>query len=103
LVHAVLHVVAAFEKVDGLEALLEKLRLLEEERFVYYDDLRKKNAKWANGSRWLLALLGAIAFLLTGLVAALRFAPDLFRNGVWTDLTKGSCSPFWRSTLSWEQ
>src|SRR5262249_5239722 len=45
-------------------------------RFVYYDDLRKKNSKWANGSRWLLALLGAIAFLLTGLVAAMRFAPE---------------------------
>ncbi|HVI66862.1 MAG TPA: hypothetical protein VM910_30445, partial [Bradyrhizobium sp.] len=64
---------AELEFSKFVEALLEKLRLLEEERFVYYDDLRKKNAKWANGSRWLLALLGAIAFLLTGLVAALRF------------------------------
>ena len=67
---------AELEFSKFVEALLEKLRLLEEERFVYYDDLRKKNAKWANGSRWLLALLGAIAFLLTGLVAALRFAPE---------------------------
>ena len=56
-----------------VEELLKKLRLLKEERFVYYENLRKKNTKWANGSRWVLALLGSIAFLLTGLAAALRF------------------------------
>jgi hypothetical protein len=59
-----------------VEALLEKLALLKEERFLYYEDLRKKTTKWANGSRWVLALLGSIAFLLTGLAAALRFAPE---------------------------
>ena len=59
-----------------VEALLEKLRRLKDERFIYYEDLRRKNTKWANGSRWVLALLGSIAFLLTGLAAALRFAPE---------------------------
>ena len=57
-------------------ALLEKLRRLKDERFIYYEDQRRKNTKWANGSRWVLALLGSIAFLLTGLAAALRFAPE---------------------------
>src|SRR5205823_1356700 len=42
----------------------------------YYEGLRQNNTKWANGSRWVLALLGSIAFLLTGLAAALRLAPD---------------------------
>jgi hypothetical protein len=41
-----------------VETLLQNLRLLKEERFLYHEDLRKKNTKWANGSRWLLALLG---------------------------------------------
>jgi len=59
-----------------VEALLEKLRRLKDERFIYYEDQRRKNTKWANGSRWVLALLGSIAFLLTGLAAALRFAPE---------------------------
>src|SRR5258708_18935704 len=61
-----------------VEALLHKLGLLKEERFLYYERLRKKNTKWANGSRWVLALLGSIAFLMTGLAAALRFAPEAF-------------------------
>jgi len=61
-----------------VEALLQKLGLLKEERFLYYERLRNKNTKWANGSRWVLALLGSIAFLLTGLAAALRFAPEAF-------------------------
>src|SRR5262249_31579123 len=33
-----------------VETLLQKLGLLKEERFLYYEDLRKKNTKWANGS-----------------------------------------------------
>jgi len=67
---------AELEFSKFVEALLEKLRLLKDERFIYYEDLRRKNTKWANGSRWVLALLGSIAFLLTGLAAALRFAPE---------------------------
>jgi len=69
---------AELEFSKFVEALLQKLGLLKEERFLYYEDLRKKNTKWANGSRWVLALLGSIAFLLTGLAAALRFAPEAF-------------------------
>jgi hypothetical protein len=67
---------AELEFPKFVEALLEKLRRLKDERFIYYEDLRRKNTKWANGSRWVLALLGSIAFLLTGLAAALRFAPE---------------------------
>jgi len=64
---------AELEFSKFVEALLQKLGLLKEERFLYYEDLRKKNTKWANGSRWVLALLGSIAFLLTGLAGvALR-------------------------------
>ena len=63
---------------EFVEALLHKLRRLKDERFLYYERLRKKNSKWANGSRWVLTLLGSIAFLLTGLAAALRFAPEAF-------------------------
>jgi AcrR family transcriptional regulator len=69
---------AELEFSKFVEALFQTLRLTKEERFVYYESLRKKNTKWANGSRWVLALLGSIAFLLTGLAAALRFAPEAF-------------------------
>jgi hypothetical protein len=69
---------AGLEFPKFVEALLQKLGVLKEERFLYYENLRKKNTKWANGSRWVLALLGSIAFLLTGLAAALRFAPEPF-------------------------
>ena len=69
---------AELEFPKFVEALLQKLGLLKEERFLYYEHLRNKNTKWANGSRWVLALLGSIAFLLTGLAAALRFAPEAF-------------------------
>ena len=61
---------------EFVQTLLEKLWLLKEQRFEYYEDLRQSNTMWANGSRWVLALLGSIAFLLTGLAAALRLAPD---------------------------
>ena len=69
---------AELEFSKFVEALLEKLRRLKDERFIYYEALRRQNTKWANGSRWVLALLGSIAFLLTGLAAALRFAPEGF-------------------------
>ncbi|HET9246408.1 MAG TPA: hypothetical protein VFO15_11450, partial [Xanthobacteraceae bacterium] len=42
---------AELEFSKFVEALLHKLQALKEERFVYYEDLRKKNTKWANGSR----------------------------------------------------
>jgi hypothetical protein len=69
---------AELELSKFVEALLEKLRRLKDERFIYYEALRRQNTKWVNGSRWVLALLGSIAFLLTGLAAALRFAPEAF-------------------------
>jgi hypothetical protein len=69
---------AELEFPKFVEALLEKLRRLKDERFIYYEALRRQNTKWVNGSRWVLALLGSIAFLLTGLAAALRFAPETF-------------------------
>jgi hypothetical protein len=69
---------AELEFSKFVEALLEKLRRLKDERFAYYEVRRRQNTKWVNGSRWVLALLGSIAFLLTGLAAALRFAPEAF-------------------------
>jgi hypothetical protein len=61
---------------DFVKQLLKRLEELKQDRFQYYDDLRRRNAGWANRSRQFLALLGAIAFLLTGVVAGLRFAPE---------------------------
>jgi hypothetical protein len=63
-----------------VETLLGKLRGLKEERFFYYENLRKSNARWANVSRRLLASLGAIALVLTSLAAVpadkLQWLPD---------------------------
>src|SRR5712692_261853 len=66
---------AELEFSKFVEALRENLRRLKDERFIYSEALRKKNTKWANGSRWVLALLGSIAFLLTALAALFRFIP----------------------------
>jgi hypothetical protein len=63
---------------EFVKDVLGRLRQLREKQFAYYEALRKQNSKWVNVSRWVLALLGSIAFLLTGLAAALRFAPDAF-------------------------
>ncbi|MGH9201215.1 MAG: hypothetical protein ACRD2A_08275, partial [Vicinamibacterales bacterium] len=59
-----------------VKTLLEKLEHLKDQRSAFYEVLRRSNTKWANGSRWVLAMLGSIAFLLTGLAAALRFIWD---------------------------
>jgi hypothetical protein len=61
---------------EFVDQLLKKLEQVKEKRFNYYDHLRSQSARWVNGSRRFLAWLGAIAFLLTGLVAGLRFAPE---------------------------
>lgn len=58
-----------------IEALLGELDRLKRERSAFYEDLRRRNARWANGARWLLAVLGAVAFLLTALVAVVRLIP----------------------------
>jgi hypothetical protein len=61
---------------DFVEQLLQRLEQVRQKRFRYYESLRSQNARWVNSSRRFLAWLGAIAFLLTGLVAGLRFAPE---------------------------
>jgi hypothetical protein len=66
-----------------VKVLLEKLADLKSQRAAFYEALRRSNAKWATGARALLAFLGAIALLLTALVAAIRLAPNtlLFMKG----------------------
>ncbi len=66
---------AALPFAEFVKLLLEKLQFLKDAQFAYYEGLRKKNTKRANGSRWVLALLGSIAFLLTALVALFWFIP----------------------------
>ena len=58
-----------------VESLMRKLEHLKRERTTFYDGLRKSNTKWANGARGYLAGLGAIAFLLTSVAAAIRLGP----------------------------
>lgn len=63
--------------------LLEKLEHLKEQRSTFHDDLRKRYTRWANGARNILASLGAVAFLLTGLAAAIRFASKTPKFQAW--------------------
>jgi hypothetical protein len=65
---------ASLDLTEFVNTLLEKLRKVKDERFAYYEHLRAQNSRWANKSRQWLALLGSLAFLLTALAAALRFA-----------------------------
>jgi hypothetical protein len=60
---------------EFVETLLQKVRKIKTERFMFYEDLRRSDARWANGARGVLVLLGSIAFLLTALAAAIRLAP----------------------------
>src|SRR3954447_24552522 len=71
---------------DFVKQVAEKLRSYEETQFNYFEDLRCKNSGWANKSRWFLALLGALALLLTGLAAAFRLTPETLV--AWTDWDK---------------
>ena len=64
---------ASLDLTEFVNTLLEELRKLKDERFAYYENLRRLNSGWANKSRQWLALLGSLAFLLTALAAALRF------------------------------
>jgi hypothetical protein len=61
---------------DFVGTLLDKLQRLKEQRSTFHDNLRKRYTRWANGARGVLAGLGALAFLLTGVAAALRFASN---------------------------
>jgi len=67
---------AALAFSEFVKALLDELRLLKRERSAFYEELRRSNARWANGGRAVLAILGALALLLTSLAAAIRLAPD---------------------------
>lgn len=57
-------------------ALVEDLAEVKGQRAAFYENLRSSNAAWANGARAVLAVLGAIALLLTALAAAIRLVPD---------------------------
>src|SRR5688572_7406125 len=59
---------------DFVKAQLKQMEEQKKDRFGFHNNLRKGYTRWANGARHLLALLGAIAFLLTGVAAAIRFA-----------------------------
>lgn len=61
---------------EFVNALIAKLRTFKRQRAAFYEGLRRKNARWANGARAVLAILGAIALLLTALAAAMRLSPE---------------------------
>lgn len=46
-----------------------------ERRFDYFQEMRRNNSGWANNSRRVMAIIGALAILATGVAAALRFLP----------------------------
>jgi len=64
---------------EFVKTLLEKLEELKKERSAFYENLRQEYTRWANGARYILTLLGAAAFLLTGIAAAFRFASQTKR------------------------
>ena len=61
---------------EFVTTLLAKLEGLKDQRFAFHNVLRRRYTRWTNGARSILAFLGAMAFLLTGLVAAIRFASN---------------------------
>jgi hypothetical protein len=58
---------------EFVTSLLGDIKTFRDSRTEFYQELRRSNTKWVQGSRWVLAMLGAIAFLLTGIAAAVRF------------------------------
>ncbi|MES0020229.1 hypothetical protein [Mesorhizobium sp. M0036] len=54
----------------------KKLYEHQESRFLYYNDLRRKNSRWVFGSKIFLALAGSLAFLLTAVATGARLAPQ---------------------------
>jgi hypothetical protein len=70
---------AKLSLADFVTRILAELSRLKDEREAYYDLRRSENSMWANGSRQWLAIIGAVALLLTGLAAALRFAPESWK------------------------
>ena len=69
-----------------VQQLAEKLGDYRQTHFERYDGLRRKNSYWANNSRWMLAVLGAAALVLTGVAAAFRLAPESLVK--WADWDK---------------
>ena len=67
---------AALPFDEFVRVLIGTLNNLKGQRAAFYEALRRSNARWANGARALLAILGAIALLLTALAAAIRLAPE---------------------------
>jgi hypothetical protein len=57
---------------EFVEKLLAKLHTLKNVRFTWYDDQRRRRSRWVNGTRKALALVGALAILLTALAGLLR-------------------------------
>jgi hypothetical protein len=57
---------------DFLTDLLQKLIDTRKDRFDYYESLRAKRARYANGSRIALAILGGVGVLLTTFAAVYR-------------------------------
>jgi hypothetical protein len=74
---------AALSFADFVDALLTELRRLQRQRSAFYEDLRARNSRWANAARWLLAVLGAVALLLTALVAVVRLIPTSPSTSDW--------------------
>src|SRR5436190_3806617 len=66
---------AALPFGDFVTTLTAKLSGLKDQRAAFYEALRRSNTRWANGARGVLAVLGAVALLLTALAAAIRLAP----------------------------
>jgi hypothetical protein len=59
-----------------VSVVVGKLAELKSERAAFYEGLRRSNSRWANGARAVLAILGALALLLTSIAAAIRLAPN---------------------------
>src|SRR5687768_14416156 len=58
---------------EYVEALHDKALAIKIERSGFSEGLRQQHARWANGARALLAVLGSAAFLLTAVAAGMRF------------------------------
>jgi hypothetical protein len=80
---------ATLTMADFVPALLGELDSLRRERSAFYEDLRRSNSRWAINARRALAVLGAVAVLLTALVGAIRFAPDQLPFFTGPDADKG--------------
>ncbi|MDL2403103.1 hypothetical protein [Rhizobium mayense] len=68
-------IVANAPSTKYAQKLFGELSAIKDDRYIYFDDLRRKSSAWVNGSRRLLAVLGSVAFLLTASAAGLNFIP----------------------------